>query len=67
MKMPIFTWTVLCAMVLVIAAFPVLTVTLGLLTLDRYLDMHFFTTSFGGDQMLYINLIWIWGHPEVYT
>ncbi|WP_119343071.1 cytochrome o ubiquinol oxidase subunit I [Facilibium subflavum] len=66
MKMPIFTWTSLCSMVLVIAAFPVLTVTLGLLTLDRYLDMHFFTTSFGGDQMMYVNLIWIWGHPEVY-
>jgi len=66
MKIPIFTWTVLCSMILVIAAFPVLTVTLGLLTLDRYLDMHFFTTSFGGNQMMYINLIWIWGHPEVY-
>ena len=66
MKMPIFTWTVLCSMILVIAAFPVLTVTLALLTLDRYLDMRFFTTSFGGDQMMYVNLIWIWGHPEVY-
>ncbi len=54
MKMSIFTWTVL------------LTVTLALLTLDRYLDMRFFTTSFGGDQMMYVNLIWIWGHPEVY-
>ena len=66
MKMPIFTWTALCAMVLVIAAFPVLTVTLGLLTLDRYFDFHFFGTSFGADQMMYVNLIWIWGHPEVY-
>lgn len=66
MKMPVFTWTALCAMILVIAAFPVLTVTLALLTFDRYFDMHFFTTSFGGDQMMYINLIWIWGHPEVY-
>ncbi len=66
MKMPVFTWTALCAMILVIAAFPVLTVTLALLTLDRYLDFHFFTTSFGGDQMMYVNLIWIWGHPEVY-
>ena len=66
MKMPVFTWTALCTVILVIAAFPVLTVTLGLLTLDRYLDMHFFTVSGGGDQMMYINLIWIWGHPEVY-
>ncbi len=66
MKMPVFTWTTLCAMILVIIAFPVLTIALTLLGLDRYLDMHFFTTSFGGDQMLYVNLIWLWGHPEVY-
>lgn len=66
MKMPIFTWTVLCTSILILLAFPVLTVTLGLLSLDRYLDMHFFTSSFGGNAMLYINLIWIWGHPEVY-
>jgi cytochrome o ubiquinol oxidase subunit 1 len=66
MKMPIFVWTVLCSMILVVLAFPVLTVTLGLLSLDRYMDMHFFTTNYGGNAMLYINLIWIWGHPEVY-
>ena len=66
MKMPVFTWSSLCASVLVIAAFPVLTVTLGLLTLDRYFGTHFFTVSGGGDQMMYVNLIWIWGHPEVY-
>ncbi|MDR3398887.1 MAG: cytochrome o ubiquinol oxidase subunit I [Pandoraea sp.] len=66
MKMPIFTWTSLCTMVLVCAAFPVLTVTLGLLSLDRYLDFHFFTNELGGNPMMYINLIWIWGHPEVY-
>ena len=66
MKMPIFTWTSLCSMALVIAAFPVLTVTLALLTFDRYFGTHFFTTSGGGDQMMYVNLIWIWGHPEVY-
>lgn len=66
MKMPVFTWTALCTVILVIAAFPVLTVTLALLTFDRYLDMHFFTVSGGGDQMMYVNLIWIWGHPEVY-
>lgn len=66
MKMPIFIWTVLCSMILVVLAFPVLTATLGLLSLDRYMGMHFFTTDFGGSAMLYINLIWIWGHPEVY-
>ncbi|WP_245752964.1 cytochrome o ubiquinol oxidase subunit I [Methylophaga sulfidovorans] len=66
MKMPIFSWTALCTNVLIIGAFPVLTVTLALLTLDRYLGMHFFTNALGGDMMMYINLIWIWGHPEVY-
>ena len=66
MKMPVFSWTSLCASILVIAAFPVLTVTLALLTFDRYFGTHFFTVSGGGDQMMYINLIWIWGHPEVY-
>ncbi|GAB3627317.1 Cytochrome bo(3) ubiquinol oxidase subunit 1 [Pandoraea terrae] len=66
MKMPVFTWTSLCTMVLVCAAFPVLTVTLGLLSLDRYLDFHFFTNDLGGNPMMYVNLIWIWGHPEVY-
>ena len=65
-KMPVFTWTVLCACVLIILAFPVLTVTLGLLFLDRFFGMHFFTMAFGGNAMMYINLIWIWGHPEVY-
>ena len=66
MKMPIFTWTAFCSMILVIAAFPVLTVTLALLTFDRYLGTNFFAMSNGGDQMMYVNLIWIWGHPEVY-
>lgn len=66
MKMPIFVWSSLCAMVLVIFAFPILTATLVLLALDRYLDMHFFTAGGGGNPMMYINLIWAWGHPEVY-
>jgi cytochrome o ubiquinol oxidase subunit 1 len=66
MKMPIFTWSAFCSMILVVIAFPVLTVTFAMLSLDRYLDMHFFTTGFGGNQMLYVNLIWAWGHPEVY-
>ena len=66
MKMPIFVWSALCAMLLVIFAFPILTATLAMLTLDRYLGMHFFTASHGGNPMMYINLIWAWGHPEVY-
>ena len=66
MRMPVFVWASLCANILIVAAFPLLTVTLGLLTMDRYLGMHFFTNSLGGDPMMYINLIWIWGHPEVY-
>ena len=66
MKMPVFTWTALCSNVLIIAAFPILTVTIALLTLDRYLGTHFFTNDLGGNQMMYVNLIWAWGHPEVY-
>jgi cytochrome o ubiquinol oxidase subunit 1 len=66
MRMPIFTWTALCTNVLMILAFPVLTVTLALLALDRYLGMHFFTNGMGGNMMMYLNLFWIWGHPEVY-
>lgn len=66
MKMPIFAWSVLTSMMLVVTAFPVLTVTLGLLSLDRLLGTNFFTTTLGGDPMMYINLIWAWGHPEVY-
>lgn len=65
-KMPIFVWSALCAMVLVIFAFPILTATLYMLTLDRYLGMHFFTIAGGGNYMMYVNLIWAWGHPEVY-
>ena len=66
MKMPLFTWTSLCSMALVVAAFPVLTATTGLLWLDRFFGMHFFTSGFGGNPMMYVNLIWMWGHPEVY-
>jgi len=66
MKMPLFTWSVLNSMVLVLFAFPILTVTLALLTLDRTIGTHFFTADGGGNSMLYVNLIWAWGHPEVY-
>jgi cytochrome o ubiquinol oxidase subunit 1 len=66
MKMPIFTWTALCTNILIVAAFPILTAVMTLLSLDRYLDMNFFTNDLGGNAMMYVNLIWIWGHPEVY-
>ena len=66
MKMPVFTWTSLCSNVLIVASFPVLTAVLAMLTLDRYLGTNFFTNDLGGNAMMYVNLIWIWGHPEVY-
>ena len=66
MKMPIFCWTSLCTNVLIVAAFPVLTAVLALLSLDRYVGTSFFTNTLGGNPMMYVNLIWIWGHPEVY-
>ena len=66
MKMPIFVWTSFCSNILIVASFPMLTAAVTLLTLDRYAGTHFFTNDFGGNPMLYINLIWVWGHPEVY-
>ncbi|MEM6580955.1 MAG: cytochrome o ubiquinol oxidase subunit I [Pseudomonadota bacterium] len=66
MRMPLFTWTVLISSILIAFAFPALTVATGLLALDRYADMHFFTNASGGNMMNFINLLWIWGHPEVY-
>ena len=66
MKLPVFTWTALCTNVLIVAAFPVLTAVLALLSLDRYVGTNFFTADLGGNPMMYVNLIWIWGHPEVY-
>lgn len=66
MKMPLFTWSSLCSMILVIVSFPILNATLGMLFLDRFFGMHFFTADFGGNAMMYVNLIWSWGHPEVY-
>jgi cytochrome o ubiquinol oxidase subunit 1 len=67
MKMPVFTWTTLCSNVLIVSIFPVLAATLALLSLDRYVGTHFFTNDLGGNPMMYVNLIWIWGHPEVYV
>lgn len=66
MKMPVFTWTSLCTNVLIVVSFPVLTAVLALLALDRYVGTNFFTSDLGGNAMMYVNLIWIWGHPEVY-
>lgn len=66
MKMPVFTWTSLCTNTLIVATFPILTATLALLSLDRYVGTNFFTNDLGGNPMMYVNLIWIWGHPEVY-
>jgi cytochrome o ubiquinol oxidase subunit I len=66
MKMPVFSWTALCTNVLIVVSFPVLTAVLALLSLDRYVGTNFFTSDLGGNAMVYVNLIWIWGHPEVY-
>jgi cytochrome o ubiquinol oxidase subunit 1 len=66
LRMPMFCWTTLAANLLIVAAFPILTATLAMLLLDRYLDFHFFTNEAGGNVMMFMNLIWTWGHPEVY-
>ncbi|MDF2529152.1 MAG: cytochrome ubiquinol oxidase subunit [Gammaproteobacteria bacterium] len=66
MRMPLFTWSTLCSMILIIVSFPILNITLGMLFFDRFFGTHFFTSGFGGNPMMYINLIWTWGHPEVY-
>ncbi|RVA74475.1 cytochrome o ubiquinol oxidase subunit I, partial [Mesorhizobium sp. M7A.F.Ca.CA.001.08.2.1] len=66
LRMPMFCWTSLASNLLIVAAFPILTATLAMLTLDRYLGFHFFTNEAGGNQMMFVNLIWAWGHPEVY-
>lgn len=66
-RMPMFTWTALLSSSLVVAIFPILAATIALLWLDRFFGMHFFTAGFGGNMMMYVNLIWTWGHPEVYV
>jgi cytochrome o ubiquinol oxidase subunit I len=66
MRMPMFCWTALASCLLIVAAFPILTATFAMLLLDRYLGFHFFTNEAGGNVMMYVNLIWAWGHPEVY-
>jgi cytochrome o ubiquinol oxidase subunit 1 len=67
MKMPVFVWTAFCSQVLAVAIFPALTGAFALLMLDRYMGMNFFTNDLGGNPMMYWNLVWIWGHPEVYV
>ena len=66
LRMPVFCWTALASNLLIIAAFPVLTATFAMLLLDRYFGFHFFTNEAGGNAMMFVNLIWVWGHPEVY-
>ena len=66
MRMPVFCWTALASNLLIVAAFPVLTALFAMLLLDRYLGFHFFTVDAGGNAMMYVNLFWVWGHPEVY-
>lgn len=66
MKMPMFVWASLCSMILIVSAFPLLTATLALLSADRLFGTHFFTSTMGGNPMMYVNLVWMWGHPEVY-
>jgi len=65
-RMPMFCWTTLATNLMIVAAFPILTATLAMLLLDRYLGFHFFTNEAGGNMMMFMNLIWAWGHPEVY-
>src|SRR5476649_463513 len=66
MRMPVFCWTALASNLLIVAAFPILTAVFAMLLLDRYLGFHFFTVDSGGNAMMYVNLFWVWGHPEVY-
>lgn len=67
MKLPVFTWSAFITVILAMAIFPIFTATLGLLWLDRYFDFHIFTNTYGGNPMMFINLVWAWGHPEVYV
>jgi len=66
MQMPMFTWSALISNLIIVFAFPVLTVLLAMGTMDRLFDTKFFTIGDGGSDMLWANLFWVWGHPEVY-
>ncbi len=66
MRLPLFVWAALVTSILIVFAFPALTVNLFLLTFDRLLSTQFFTPSAGGSALLWANLFWVFGHPEVY-
>ncbi len=65
-RLPVFTWAALSANIIALTSFPCLQVAIALVGADRYLGTDFFTAGFGGNLMLYTNLFWLWGHPEVY-
>ncbi|SFL48965.1 cytochrome aa3 quinol oxidase subunit I [Salibacterium qingdaonense] len=66
MRMPIFTWSSLITSFIITFAFPILTVALALMTIDRIFGSQFFTLTGEGMPMMWANLFWLWGHPEVY-
>ncbi len=66
MRMTLFTWTALCSAIMLVYAMPAVTVSSLMLAMDRYLDFHFFTNDLGGNMMNYVNIFWMFGHPEVY-
>lgn len=66
-KMPVFCWATFVANILILIIYPVLAVALALLAADRYLDFNFFTTTGGANPMVWVNYVWIFGHPEVYV
>ena len=66
MRMPMFVWMSFITQILVLLAFPVITVALILLMFDRFFGTHFFVPSGGGDPLLWQHFFWIFGHPEVY-
>ncbi|MFC4663990.1 MULTISPECIES: cytochrome c oxidase subunit I [Oceanobacillus] len=66
MRMPLFTWTTFVASILILFAFPALTVGLFLMMFDRMFGSAFFDAALGGNAIIWQHLFWIFGHPEVY-